>query len=400
VLDRKQINVMHCLTAVYDGGQETFLVKTFNFIQNSSKNKYNFIICSLSHATNKELIEKYKKSGINFFSFNFANRKSSYKDIFRNIGELFKLAKLIRKEKVDILYGHDFFSAFVVRLAYLNSLFFYFYKVKKLYISIHLIFYWFKKSHHLINRFLSYFTDKIICVSQSVCDYSITHDKINKNKYKVIYNGIDVNEFSLSGDSRSRFRKEFGIKDSTKVIGAVGNISHRKGQKYLVQSFNEIQKKYPDSMLIIFGSCRGVDKELEYKKELDKMIIDMELCNKIKFFNPRLDINNIYPIFDLYVMPSTVEGFGLALAEAMAMERVVIGSDIPPFREIIDDGYDGFLFKSENYIDLKDKMELAFNKNSDELIQIGKNARNKIVNKFNSVYMGKEYEKLYNIYND
>jgi glycosyltransferase involved in cell wall biosynthesis len=393
----KDINVMHCLTAIYDGGQETFLVKTFKYIQNCSNNNYQFIICSLAHSTNHELIEKYKSSGIKYYSFNFANRKRSYKDVFKNIIELFKLARLVKKEKVDILYGHDFFSAFVVRLTYLTTLLFFFYKVKRVYISIHLIFNWLKKRHHFINKILSYFTDKVICVSRSVYEYSLKHDKINNNKYIVIPNGINVEEFSFSNDNREKYRKLFGINNNTIVFGTVGSISQRKGQKYLIRAYNEIQKKCPDSLLFIFGSCRGVENEFKYKEELDQLIIDFQLEDKIKIYKPRLDINNIYPIFDIFVMPSVVEGFGLVLAEAMSMERIVIASNIPPFKEIIDDGIDGFLFETENYLDLIKKIELVLKmKNSDRDI-ISRNARDKIIKKFNSNSMGKEYEKLYNI---
>lgn len=395
--DSKEINVMHCLTAIYDGGQETFLVKTFNFIRNSSDNKYNFTICSLSHTNNESLVAKYKAAGIKFYSFGFKNRKNSFKDVFRNIAELFKLARLIRKQKVDILYGHDFFSAMVVRLVYLTSLLIFFYKVKRVYISIHLLFFWLKKRHHLINKMLSYFTDKVVCVSQSVADYSMEHDRINKNKYVVIHNGIDVREFSPSDSSRLQSRTEFNISPQTTVYGAVGNISKRKGQEYLVRSFGDITKKYPDSLLMIFGSCRGVEREFEYKEKLEQIISDLNITDKVKIYTPRLDINKIYPVFDIYVMPSEVEGFGLALAEAMSMERIVIASDIPPFREIVDDGIDGFLFKSENYEDLTRKIELALSKTDSELDHIRTNARTKIVNRFNSEIMGKAYEKLYNI---
>lgn len=388
---------MHCLTAIYDGGQETFLVKTFRYIQNSSKNKYNFTICSLSHSTNKALIDKYHEAGIKYYSFNFANRKRSLKDIFRNIKELFKLSKLIKKEKIDILYGHDFFSALIVRLSRIFSFIFFFYRLKRVYISIHLLFFWLKKKHHILNKILSYFTDKVICVSNSVYKYSLKHDKIQKDKYIVIYNGIDVDEFSFSQQIRNEFRRKFGIDDSTIVFGAVGNISPRKGQLILAKAFNEVNKIYPDSILLLFGSCRGVDREEDYKKELDLFINNYKLENLIRIYDPRLDINNIFTIFDFFVMPSLVEGFGLVLAEAMSTERIVIASKIPPFKEIVDDGIDGFLFETENYVDLIEKMKMVLKLKDSELGIISGNARRKIIEHFNSNNMGKEYEKLYNI---
>jgi len=59
-------------------------------------------------------------------------------------------------------------------------------------------------------------------------------------------------------------------------------------------------------------------------------------------------------------MPSIVEGFGLALAEAMACGKIVIASDIPPFKEIINDGENGFLFKSKDINSLKDVISYVY----------------------------------------
>lgn len=373
------------------------MFKTFKYIKNSSPNDFDFIICGLVHYTNADLIKKYADEGIGFHAFNFIDRKKSFKDVIHNVVQIFKLARLVKGEKVDILYGHDFFSAMVVRLTYITALLFFFYRIKRVYISIHIPLVRLTKSHHVLNRFLAHFTDRIVCVSNSVLDYSMKTDKIKRRKFQVIYNGIDVNEFSPASVNSQEVRQELGINDGTYVIGSVGNFAPRKGQIYLVKAFNEILEKNPDSLLLIFGSCRGIDGELQYKGMVDRFIEEAGIDDKVRVCTPRLDINKAYSAFDVFVMPSTNEGFGLVLPEAMAMERIVIASDIPPFKEIIDDGSDGFLFRSENYMDLAEKMSYVIKMDESKLKQISRNARNKVLQKFNSETMGREYAKLYDI---
>ncbi len=122
---------MHCLTGIYDGGQETFLVKTFKYIQQNSENSFRFIICSLCEIENQLLVSEYEKNDIKLIAFNFSNRLNKITDIYKNFIEGFKLAKRIKREKVDILYGHDFFSALIVRIVFLQTFFCRLYRVKK-----------------------------------------------------------------------------------------------------------------------------------------------------------------------------------------------------------------------------------------------------------------------------
>ena len=63
-------------------------------------------------------------------------------------------------------------------------------------------------------------------------------------------------------------------------------------------------------------------------------------------------LSSYYKSADICVFPSRHEGFGLVVLEAMASGIPVIASDIPSFQEIISDGYDGKLFKSEDADDL------------------------------------------------
>jgi glycosyltransferase involved in cell wall biosynthesis len=75
---------------------------------------------------------------------------------------------------------------------------------------------------------------------------------------------------------------------------------------------------------------------------------------------------------------------------------MVIASDIPPFKEIIVDNYNGFLFESKNYIALAGTIENVLI-NYNKLNYIKQNARKTIIEKFNYKSMVKQYDKLYSL---
>ncbi|MCI0449768.1 MAG: glycosyltransferase, partial [Chlorobi bacterium] len=83
--------------------------------------------------------------------------------------------------------------------------------------------------------------------------------------------------------------------------------------------------------------------------------------------------------------------------EAMACGKIVIASDIPPFKEIINDGQNGFLFRNKDVYSLKEVMSFVIS-NYNQLSDIAINARNTIVNKFSSAAMIKKYDELYSIF--
>jgi len=392
----RTIIVMHCFSYIYDGGQETFILKTFKYIKQNSSRRFLFIIVSLVDEQNPKLVKAYEDAGIKLIRLNFKNRNLGLIDLYANLKQLLKLSNEVRREKVDILYGHDFFSAFIVRVTYLLC-FLKGYRIRKLYISLHNLLFWLKPTHHLINRFLALFTDKIICVSQSLFKFSLNTDKINLNKYEVIYNGIDTEEYKYDLINRNELRKEYGISENTFVFGAIGSISFRKGHLFLIKAFKKFQETHPDSLLVIFGGYREIDGDLEIKSEVENYITLHKLNERIRILKPRLDIKKAYSMFDVYVMPSVVEGFGLSLVEAMSCESIIIASDIPPFMEILEDNHNALLFKSQDVSDLESKLYETYELSTARKLTMGKNARLSVVEKFNSKLMGENYARLYEL---
>src|ERR1035437_1640540 len=388
-METEKINILHVVSGIADGGLEKVV---YMIVSGSQSGKFEHFIAVLVKSTNSFLEADFLKMGCRITVFDFENRLFDLLSIKKNLIQIFKLAGYIRKNRIKIIHSHDFFPAFCARLAAVEAGIFYFYNVRKISVTLHNSFIWLNKYQHFVNRILALFTSKIICVSGSVLEYSLKHDKINRNKYVVIFNGIDENLFIPDKNCIDKYRQEFGISEEKLIIANIGVLSVRKGQKYLVESFRILSQKYDNIVLLIFGSRR--EHEAVIEEELHKMIENYGLNDKVKIINPRRDINRIYNIFDIYVMPSITEGQSLCVIEAMFMERLCLLSDIPSFVEMVKEGVNGFLFKSKDVEDLTLKLEYLIKSHRD-LIYISKSARANALKKYNKKKMVANYLSIY-----
>jgi glycosyltransferase involved in cell wall biosynthesis len=254
--------------------------------------------------------------------------------------------------------------------------------------------YWLGKKHRLVNRFLSIVTDKVVCVSKSVFDFSMANDRLKKAKYVLVMNGINMNEFIPNPNMYKDYRRQLGINDDDFLIGHVGSFSIRKGQPFLVKAVIELLPYHKNVKLIMVGGYRS--HEPQVYEEVTRLIKESKAENAIRILNTREDISNFYNALDLFVMPSTVEGFGLSLAEAMACEKIVIASDLPPFKEIIEENKNGFFFCSKDHRSLAKVIGYVYT-HYDELKQVAYNARIRILDHFSNRNMVGIYDRLYSL---
>jgi glycosyltransferase involved in cell wall biosynthesis len=127
----------------------------------------------------------------------------------------------------------------------------------------------------------------------------------------------------------------------------------------------------------------------------ESMILTKELKieNNVIFSGEIKDVEHYYPLIDIFVFPTLWEGFSITLLEAMSSGRFIIASDISQNREIIKDGINGVLFKSNDASDLFHKIVLAVGDDEQRSrlsLQALKDSRNHKEEK-----MTKEIEKIY-----
>lgn len=205
---------------------------------------------------------------------------------------------------------------------------------------------------------------------------TINCEIFNIKNPNLIYNGIDS----------SLFCPEKEGKIIPKSIFYLGNITEEKGADVALEAFMKIKLDNPESKLHFIGNEGGYKKVLQEKaKNLESDII----------FHGRKNTKEIIELLskaEIIFFPSKGENFSLSLLEAMSLEKAVICSALPSFKEIIKEGENGMI--ANNATEFSEKAKKIFNE--PELRKfLEKNARQTILENFDINKMVKETINYY-----
>lgn len=172
---------------------------------------------------------------------------------------------------------------------------------------------------HFINRFrIGKYANNFWTCNEKSNQWFYGKNIIKKKKIIVVNNAIDTKQFKFNKSVRDKYREDLGIKDKL-VIGHVGRFHFQKNQLFLLDVFNEIQKKESNSILLLIG--QGEDKE-----KIVNRIKELNLEKKVKLLGIRDDINKLMCAMDVFLFPSLFEGLGIVLIEAQATGLPVVSS--------------------------------------------------------------------------
>lgn len=226
--------------------------------------------------------------------------------------------------------------------------------------------------HHLedtgFKKFLDRLTinkfDTVMTVSETTKKEIITKYKVSIVSIAVVPNGIDPKYILLGKDKYLTQKYHLSQKS---VLLYFGQLIPRKNIKFLLDVLKTLPEDY---VLLICGEGNQRQKYEQQAREigLSKKVIftgKISEADKVKFYN----------LADLFLYPSSKEGFGLSVLEAMACGKVVLANDIPPFKEIITSGKNGYLLPLVKSL-WKEKIHTLCN-NKANLRQIENSARNR-----------------------
>ena len=145
--------------------------------------------------------------------------------------------------------------------------------------------------------------------------------------------------------------EKFSTTENKKAI-AVGRLVYEKGFDMLIEAWKKVAEKHPDWELDIFGNDWG------QKDALLQLITDNHLENEVKLCEPVKDIQNVYPEYSMFILPSRyMEALPMVLLEAMACGVPLVAFDAPcgP-KDVIREGKNGFLIKTGEIDVLADKI--------------------------------------------
>lgn len=297
------------------------------------------------------------------------------------IKTLIMLKNILKTEKPDILHCHRHAASIFGVLAGITE---------KIRVISHV--HGLHRTRSLKRRFTNWFIlrriDKIITVSDSVRhDVIETNWDIDISKVVTVKNCIDLKMIDDIKISKMDARLKLGISDGV-VFGTVGRLVPTKGQAYLLEAFSRIQKKIPDSRLMIVG-----DGPLF--KKLTKQAEKLKISSNVLFTGYREDVLEIIRGFDVFVLPSLAEGLSIALLEAMASRLPIIASNVGGIPEVFGNSHCGRLVPPKDVTALSAAMIEIDMLDVNHKKDLGENGRKKIEEEFTVAVMVTKIQEVY-----
>lgn len=280
-----------------------------------------------------------------------------------------KLNRVIKNFNVQIVHAHLWKSVLIARLATPKNV--------RLLITLHsmLSIDAFQSRPRLIlERLLYRSNQEVIAVTHAVMnDYSRL---VNVTGQKhVIHNFVDNVFFN-----KTELKKQ---NHQIRLI-AVGNLKSAKNYKFLFKALS--LAKMVDFEMDVYGYGPQSD-------ELQQIIKTYNI--PVRLIGHKNNIETVLPHYDLFVMASVHEGYGIALAEAMASGVPVLISDIPSFKEVA--GESAFYFSLNHYNDFIEQLTFLYKQHKNGKLYLwGEKCRNRAKQIASKELFFKKLEAIYN----
>lgn len=235
------------------------------------------------------------------------------------------------------------------------------------------------RSYHAIDRMTRGLTNQFIAVSDAIAA-ELIEDGIDAKKITRIYNSLAL-DFPLtnkalatsehadrapSNRAVSPIRQELGIDAAIPLLITVGRLESVKNHRMLLDIFELLKANNIDYHGLIAG-----DGSL--RAELEQLAQDKGLNDRVTFLGFRKDVYQLLKASDIFLLTSTMEGFGITLLEAMAAKIPVIVTDVGGMPEVIRIAHNGYVVPADDTVQFVARVEeiLASPELSERLVASG-----------------------------
>lgn len=343
-MNNKKMKIVHIAQA--NGGVEVYLKMFFKYI---NKEKYdNYIILSEQYNKSKEYFENL---GVKVFIVNMQREISPNKDL----KSMIKIYQIIRKIKPDIVYTHSSKAGGLGRIpAKLVG-------AKNIYnphgwafdMNVSRI----KRNMFIyVERVLARITNQVIAISNYERDIAIDKKIIKSDKISVIENAIDLDYFKQHYD-RKEILDDLNWNNDDIIIGMVARISEQKSPITFIEVAEKLSIVYSNCKFIIVGDGNQ-------RKEIEKVITNKGMESKFYITGWVQNPYKYLSVFDIALLTSKWEGFGLVIPEYMAAGKPIVASNVGGISNIIKNGKNGYLIDDLNINEFIERIEdIIENKN-------------------------------------
>lgn len=260
-----------------------------------------------------------------------------------------KIRDFILNEKIDIVHTHGYRCNFYGRLACLST------GTRNL-ATVHVSLYdyvdtppWLRRAYLLVEKATSPLASSYLCISDAMRN-DLRSLGIRDEKLMVIHNGVDLEVF-YPREPPANLYDELRIGSHRPVIGTAGRMVTEKGQIHLIEALPYLLDHWPELRCLLIGTGPLMDN-------LKKRVAALGLSETCIFPGVRMDMPDVYPLLDLFVLPSLREPFGLVLLEAMASNIPVIATAAGGPIDFIQSEVNGILVPPADPMKLAEQIDM------------------------------------------
>lgn len=208
---------------------------------------------------------------------------------------------------------------------------------------------WKKPRHIRLQRKANELVDAIVANARAVAEFAASQEGQTVERYTVIANGIDVEQFqtTLNPDS---IKTRYKIPLDKRIVGIVANFSPVKDHALFVEMARELSSRREDLHFVMVGKGDG-------SETVGVKVREYGIDALITRFTTISELADVYRVMDVAVLTSQSEGFPNVVMEAMASGTPVVAANVGGVPELICDGQSGTLVDSRDPVSFADAVE-------------------------------------------
>ena len=178
--------------------------------------------------------------------------------------------------------------------------------------------------------------EAVIAISRQI-EQSLIAGGVSAKNVRTLYSGIDLSERQLTHEGQP-IREMIGLPNGAVLLGTVANLFPRKGYEVMLRALPAIVHAVPTVHYMIVGS-----DDQGYADGLKRLAQELQIADRVHIVGFQDPVQPFLAALDLYVHPALMEGFGIAVVEAMAMGKAVIATTTGGLPEVVAQGETGLL---------------------------------------------------------
>jgi glycosyltransferase involved in cell wall biosynthesis len=324
-------------------------------------------------------IDKLKQSGARIMELSMKREFS----LFLDLRLVYRIYRHLRRHRYDIIHAHSSKAGFTFRVAAWLS------GGASVVYTPHCFYFQGKKGisrwfYSRVEKWLGRITSYLV-VSNNERDYALQYGIAAEKKLVTINNAIDFIEYD-SREQSGQIRAKLGIDEKSIIIGSVGRLTEQKDLVTYIYAAREVLKEHRNVVFLIAG-----DGEL--KDELQKLIEELRLQDKVLIIGHYSNISDIYAVIDIFVSTSLWEGMPYVILEAMWFKKPVVASDLG-YRGLLHDKENGFLVKAGDYTGFAEIIKVLL-RNNNLIREMGEKGHSLVNTHFNFANFIRDHELFY-----